>query len=97
MSCSALKQSYRDVLASGTSDLRFVWLHGEKALIAARLAARRGHFMPPSLLDSQFAILEPPRDAIVADVASAPQEIVRQVARELDRSSERTEAREERR
>ena len=60
ISCSALKQSYRDLLSHDASGLRFVWLKGDKDLIAARLAARRGHFMPPSLLDSQYRILEPP-------------------------------------
>jgi gluconokinase len=60
VACSALKRVYRDALRDGHGDVRFVYLNGTKALIAARLAARKDHFMPPSLLDSQFAALEPP-------------------------------------
>ncbi len=61
VSCSALKRSYRDLLRSaGDADVRFVYLAGSRALIAERIAKRRGHFMPPSLLDSQLAILEEP-------------------------------------
>ena len=80
VSCSALRRSYRDVLRSaGDADVRFVYLAGSRALIAERLAKRRGHFMPPSLLDSQFAILEEPaRDeqAWVCDIRETPQAIV---------------------
>lgn len=61
LACSALKRRYRDVLRSG-GDVRFIHLAGDKALIAARLAARKDHYMPPTLLDSQFATLEPPGD-----------------------------------
>ena len=82
LSCSALKQSYRDVLARD-GGVSFVWLRGEKALIAERLAARRGHFMPSSLLDSQFAILERPTDAIVADISQPPADLVRRAVTEL--------------
>src|ERR1700686_657339 len=53
MSCSALRRSYRDILRAEASDLRFVFLKGERELISERLRGRRGHFMPPSLLDSQ--------------------------------------------
>ena len=60
LSCSALKRAYRDILRSGAPGLRFVYLHGEHALLAARMAARTGHYMPLSLLDSQLATLEPP-------------------------------------
>jgi gluconokinase len=59
LACSALKRRYRDVLRSG-GEVRFIHLAGDKALIAARLAARKDHYMPPTLLDSQFAALEPP-------------------------------------
>lgn len=58
--CSALKRSYRDVLVHGRADTRIVYLDGSRDLIASRMAARRHHFMPPGLLDSQFATLEPP-------------------------------------
>jgi gluconokinase len=58
ITCSALKRSYRDVLRG--DGVVFVYLHGTKQQIADRLAARHGHYMPASLLDSQFADLEPP-------------------------------------
>lgn len=58
--CSALKRIYRDRLRAGAGEVRFVHLAGSRDLIAARMAARKGHYMPLSLLDSQFAALEPP-------------------------------------
>jgi gluconokinase len=60
VACSALKRSYRDILSHGRKDVRFVFLDGSYELIASRLAARKGHFMPPGLLASQFKTLEPP-------------------------------------
>lgn len=60
IACSALKRTYRDVLVHGRNDVRIVYLDGTQKLIASRLAARKGHFMPPGLLDSQFKTLEPP-------------------------------------
>src|SRR6267154_6032420 len=80
VSCSALKRSYRDLLRSaGDADVRFVYLAGGRALLAERLAHRRGHFMPPSLLDSQISILEEPSPderAWVCDIRDAPDAIV---------------------
>jgi len=58
--CSALKRSYRAVLIHGRTDIRLVYLDGTQSLIADRLSHRKGHFMPPGLLISQFAALEPP-------------------------------------
>ena len=58
--CSALKRAYRDVLVHGRDDVRLVYLEGTQALIADRLNKRKGHFMPPGLLTSQFKTLEPP-------------------------------------
>lgn len=60
VACSALKRSYRDILSHGRKDVGFVFLDGSYELIASRLAARKGHFMPPGLLASQFKTLEPP-------------------------------------
>jgi gluconokinase len=60
LTCSALKRSYRDVLRAAAPELQFVFLEGTKALIAERLASRRGHFLPTSLLESQLATLEEP-------------------------------------
>ena len=69
------ERSYRDVLRAGSGDIQFVYLEGDRPLIEQRLADRRGHFMPSSLLDSQFATLEPPsadEDAWVATSVSRP-------------------------
>ena len=80
LACSALKRGYRDVLRAGAPDARFVYLKGAQAQIAARLAERKGHYMPSTLLDSQFAALEEPvldEGAIVADIADSPASIAR--------------------
>jgi carbohydrate kinase (thermoresistant glucokinase family) len=79
LSCSALKRRYRDLLRQGAPGLCLVYLHGKRELLAARIAARTDHYMPPSLLDSQLATLEPPQadeDAIAFDVVLTPQQIV---------------------
>jgi carbohydrate kinase (thermoresistant glucokinase family) len=79
LSCSALKRRYRDVLRQGAPDLQLVVLHGSRALLAARIAARTDHYMPASLLDSQLATLELPQadeNAMAFDVALTPQQIV---------------------
>ena len=90
ITCSALKRSYRDFLTSGRPEVRIVYLHGEKAVIAVRLAARGGHFMPTSLLDSQFAILEEPdpdEDPIRVDVDRLVGDIVANIVGELKLSA----------
>ena len=79
LSCSALKRAYRDILRSGAPGLRFVYLHGEHALLAARMAARTGHYMPLSFLDRQLATLEPPgvdENVLAFEVAERPEDIV---------------------
>ena len=73
VTCSALKESYRRRLLDGVVDAFIVHLYGSKALIASRLAERKHRYMPATLLDSQFATLEPPAQAIRIDV-SAPVE-----------------------
>ena len=83
LACSALKQRYRDVLAKGRPGVRFVHLEGDKALIRLRLDRRRGHYMPAVLLDSQFAALEPPADAITVDVTGTPAAIVADIMQRL--------------
>lgn len=60
VACSALKRVYRELLVHGRHDIRIVYLDGSKELIGKRMAARKNHFMPPSLLDSQFKTLEVP-------------------------------------
>jgi gluconokinase len=76
IACSALKASYREILAGGLDGVRFVHLTGSPELIRERLAYRAGHFMKAAMLDSQLAALEPPADAVEVDVAGAPEEIV---------------------
>ncbi len=71
VSCSALKRGYRTLLAGDASDVRFVFLAGDRALLADRLANRVDHYMPTSLLDSQLAALDPPSadEALIIDAA----------------------------
>jgi carbohydrate kinase (thermoresistant glucokinase family) len=80
VACSALKRRYRDILArAGHDTVRFIYLKGDEALIAKRMTARHGHFMPPTLLESQFATLEEPgpdEHPITVSVAGTPYEIV---------------------
>jgi gluconokinase len=79
VTCSALKRSYRDVLRAAASDVRFVFLRADRALLMKRLAGRRGHFMPPSLLDSQLATLEEPsadEHAWAFDAGESPADLV---------------------
>ena len=83
LACSALKQTYRERLARDCATVRFVFLDGDIELIRARLAARRGHYMNPKLLDSQFAILQPPADALRLDVAANPAELARSIRQAL--------------
>ena len=81
MACSALRRSYRDVLRSGPPGVDFVLVDGSAEVIRERMAAREGHYMPVSLLDSQIATLEPlqaDESGVVLDVALTPGELVRQ-------------------
>jgi gluconokinase len=88
VTCSALKRSYRDALRDGHSDVRILHLAGSRELIGARIGARKGHFMPPALLDSQFATLESPgadEDVLTLDVALSPDALVAQAVAWLRR------------
>ena len=67
LACSALKEAYRERLKRA-GDVRIVYLKGDQATIAARLASRQHKYMPPTLLPSQFAALEEPADALVVDI-----------------------------
>jgi gluconokinase len=70
LACSALKERYRQRLARGIEGLRWVYLKGDAALIGSRLAQRPHRYMPASLLESQFAALEPPAQALTVDVSA---------------------------
>ena len=79
LACSALKSSYRDQIAGGLPDVKWVWLSGSFDVISARLSHRHGHFMPATLLRSQFDSLMPPTDAIVVSVDQAPEQVARAI------------------
>ncbi len=81
LACSALKQKYRDRLIAGLTQARFIYLKGSIELIRSRLANRKGHFMSRALLESQFADLEEPRDALVLDISKPDEELLNDVAR----------------
>jgi carbohydrate kinase (thermoresistant glucokinase family) len=85
--CSALKRSYRDFLIEKAGEpILFIYLHGSKQLIASRIAARKNHFMPPSLLDSQFATLEIPdadENVITVGIEAPVAEITERVMAQL--------------
>ena len=83
LACSALKESYRKILAQGLGDCRFVHLRGSIELIRARLAERKHRYMPASLLESQLATLEPPVGALAVDIAHPPAQCVEDVCAAL--------------
>ncbi len=83
LACSALKQSYRDALARGLTDCRFVHLRGSIELIRARLADRKHRYMPASLLESQFATLEPPASALAVDIGQPTERCVEEIVASL--------------
>ena len=78
LACSALKPAYRSLLMQGLTDVRLIYLRGSFELISARLAGRKGHFMPPDLLRSQFATLEEPgpEEGVAVDIDGTVEEIV---------------------
>jgi len=77
--CSALKAVYREILTRGNSGVRFVYLKATPELIRRRLLGRPGHFMKAEMLDSQFATLEEPENALVVDAAQIPERIVEEI------------------
>jgi gluconokinase len=86
VTCSALKKAYRRVIIGDRPDVALVYLKGSRELIGQRMAARQHHFMPPALLDSQFAALEEPgaeERPLVVQVEASKEAIVGQVVREL--------------
>jgi gluconokinase len=85
LACSALKERYRQRLAQGIEDVVWVHLQGDPDLIRSRLENRRHRYMPASLLESQFAALEPPENAISVDVSADVATCVAAIARQLHR------------
>lgn len=84
VACSALKHAYQDYLERDEPTcVHYVYLEGSEELIRQRLAARKGHFMNPNLLHSQFETLEPPEHAVRVDVAPLPEVIVDEITRKL--------------
>src|SRR5271166_5047510 len=83
LTCSALKHAYQEYLRHHLDVVHYVCLCGPEDVIQKRLAARKGHFMNPVLLPSQFEILEPPEDAIKVDVTGSPEEIAGEIRRRL--------------
>src|ERR1700732_310814 len=86
IACSALKRAYRDVGVDGRDDVRIVYLKATQVLIAARRARRKGHFMPPGLLDSQFKTLEPPdasEHPVTVSIEASVETIVEDIVRQL--------------
>ena len=82
ITCSALRRRYRDRIIGGHDDVRLVYLFADRAVLADRLRARQGHYMPPALLDSQLATLEPPgadEHPIAVDVGGTPDQAVQAV------------------
>ena len=88
LACSALKQRYRDRLAAGP-EVKIVYLKGDPDLIYGRVSQRQGHYMKAQMLDSQFADLEEPADAIIIDVSHSPDQIVSEIQRRLGLSASR--------
>lgn len=83
IACSALRHAYRDRLAEGHQDVRFIHLSAPREVVLERMKGRRGHFMPPALLDSQYAALEPPHESeqgrvLTLDAVATPHELVEQ-------------------
>jgi len=90
LTCSALKKSYRRLLSEAQGRVLFLHLHGESGLIGQRMQGREGHFMPPTLLPSQLATLEPLSEEELAagslrlDISKSPEEIVAAVIAALE-------------
>lgn len=87
LGCSALRRVYRDRIREGVGGpMIFVYLHGSRAVIEARMAARQGHYMPVSLLDSQFATLEPPGpdEALRVDIDQPLDALVNDILRQMN-------------
>ncbi|HUT42797.1 MAG TPA: gluconokinase [Desulfobacterales bacterium] len=89
LACSALKQRYREILTSNNQHVRFVYLKGDRDRIGERMAKRTDHYMPATLLDSQFQTLEEPVDAIIVSIDQTPRAICDFIITELSAGGDR--------
>ena len=85
LSCSCLKESYREILRESGSPVSLIYLKADRELIISRLASRKDHFMPSELIDSQFEALEEPNDAIVLDADASIEQNLNHLFQQLDR------------
>lgn len=79
LACSALRAGYRSILSEGRTDVHLVHLRGDYELIRSRLQQRQGHYMRAVMLESQFATLEPPENALTISIDASPETIVAQI------------------
>ena len=84
LACSALKETYRQILGEDLAQVRFVYLHVDKEVLAERLQKRAGHFFPKELLDSQLATLETPHDALVIEENRPLDEVVDAIVKAVE-------------
>ena len=92
IACSALKEKYRAVLEREiATTVTWIWLQGDFELIQGRMQARQGHYMPPSLLRSQFEILEPPANATIISIEKKPLEIIDLITTSLKNKRDNSE------
>jgi len=82
LACSALKEKYRQTLTAGLKNIQFVYLKGDYGLIWQRMQERQ-HYMKPSMLRSQFEVLEEPENALVIDIAQPPDKIISEILRQI--------------
>ncbi len=88
IACSALKEKYRKVLAEGLKmPVQWILLQGSFDLIQERMKARKDHFMPASLLQSQFETLEAPANSIIIDIKNSPDEIVQYILQKIEKTA----------
>ncbi|MDO7086559.1 gluconokinase [Pseudocolwellia sp. AS88] len=84
LACSALKQSYRDLLSSTTNQVvKFIYLEGSQEVLSSRLRNRESHFMPETLLQSQFATLEIPKEAITVPITNSLDEMISEILQKI--------------
>ena len=87
LACSALRASYRSILGFGLPHVRSVLLDGSKTIIARRLLARTDHFMPTTLLDSQFELLDREHEGLTLSIEQAPEDLVQAITEWLENQS----------